>query len=365
MNRYDIGFLGGGQLARMSIQAAQRMGLKCISLDPNPTSPASQVADSLVGNFNFHEDISQILSRCSRVTLENEFISPDQLVLACKSAERPESTLIPSPKTLGLINDKLVQRQVLIENGVSSPSAVPLTQDHTKFQFPMIIKARFGGYDGKGTRVILSKDDLENCHDLWSAGGWLAEEFVRFKRELAVMVYRSPEQEGAFPTMETVQTDQVCDLVYPANRDCSAIAIQAVHAVEGFGLFGVELFELHDGSIQVNEIAPRPHNSGHFSLDWGGVSQFEQHIRLVMGWSCEKPAGQPTCMANLLGHDQPGDLHCAMKAALSAVPNCHIHWYGKSEGRSSRKMGHINVVSKDCNELAILARQQFYAGWIS
>lgn len=365
MTEYDIGFLGGGQLARMSIQAAQRMGFRCLSLENAEKTPASQVADNLIGKIDQAEDIARLLSLCERVTLENEFIPPDALAAALKLSGRSERSLLPSIRTLGLVNDKLRQRATYERHGVPSPLARAIDEhfDPEEIGFPMVIKARFGGYDGKGTRTIKSPEDLESYREFWALGGWHAEQFVPFRRELAVMVFRSATSTGCFPTMESIQTNHVCDLVYPAGVDASLIAIQAVEAVEGFGLFGVELFETEDGSFQVNEIAPRPHNSGHYTLDWGGISQFEQHVRLIMGLTCQEPTGQPTCMANLLGQESAIDLFNATREALATVPDAHVHWYGKSESRSGRKMGHINVVGPDCVEKAELARSAFYRAW--
>lgn len=375
MFEYDIGFLGGGQLARMSIQAAQRMGLRCLSLDSSADSPAAQIADAVVGNINDASDIAKIAKVCARLTLENEFIAPSQFQSGVELAGRPLDLPVPGIETLASINDKLGQRLTYEKAGVPSPKAWALHHDWTedvKVQetidhvgFPMVIKSRFGGYDGKGTRTVRNELELEKYRDLWSTGGWLAEQFVPFKRELAVMVYRSQTEVGTFPTMETVQTDHVCDLVFQAGVDASEIAIKAVEAVHGYGLFGVELFELEDGTFQVNEIAPRPHNSGHYSLDWGGVSQFEQHVRLVMGWPCEKPEGIETCMANLMGQHGANNHQNGILAALKEEPGAHVHWYGKSESRPGRKMGHINVVGDDCVERAKRAREQFYSAWTS
>ncbi|MBS1713300.1 MAG: ATP-grasp domain-containing protein [Armatimonadetes bacterium] len=364
---YDIGFLGGGQLARMSIQAAQRMGLRCLVLDPDTGCPASQIAALVPGAVSDGQAIRKVLERCFRATLENEFIPGAEIRSAQDSLGRRDD-VVPSWWTLSQINDKLVQRGRMAEAGVPSPRARPIgTDDHGSnvddIGFPMVIKSRFGGYDGKGTRTVRSREVLETFRPLWSEGGWLAEQFVPFKRELAVMVYRSEAEVGTFPTMETVQTDHVCDLVFPAGVDASDIAIKAVEAVEGYGLFGVELFELEDGSFQVNEIAPRPHNTGHYTLDWGGVSQFEQHVRLVMGWPCAKPEGAPTCMANLLGQPGAGDYRKGLAAALEGDPDVRVHWYGKAESRPGRKMGHLNVVGADAVARAIAARERFYRGW--
>ena len=373
MRTYDIGFLGGGQLARMSVQAAQRMGLKCLCLDPDPSAPAGQVTDLVTGAFNDMTAIVQILGQCERVTLENEFLPMVMLENAAKSAGRTPEVYLPSPTTLGLINNKLVQRQRYAQFGVPSPRALPIGESWSEsveiaevvsaLGYPLVIKSAFGGYDGKGTRTVRNEQDFEEHRALWEKARWFAEDFVPFKREVAVMVCRSQGQTVCFPTMETVQTNHVCDLVFPANVDASPIAVQAVKAVEGFGLFGVELFELEDGSFQVNEIAPRPHNTGHYTLDWGGISQFEAHVRLVLGLPIPDPKGQETCMANLLGIENAGDFREGLRAAIEDDPGVHVHWYGKAEARPGRKMGHINAVGQGARERALAARERFYAAW--
>lgn len=366
---YDIGFLGGGQLARMSIQAAQRMGLRCLVLDPDPECPAAQLCDHVQGPISDRVTLRDFFSQCSRVTLENEFI-PALDLRAAEEATGRHGLVLPTWNTLAMINDKLAQRSCFEEHNVPSPLARPIGHDQhdqsvAEIGFPQVIKARFGGYDGKGTRTVRTLDDLESHRNLWATEPWHAEQFVPFRRELAVMVYRSAEEVGTFPTMETVQTDHVCDLVYPAGVDASGIAIQAVEAVEGYGLFGVELFEREDGSFQVNEIAPRPHNTGHYTLDWGGVSQFEQHVRLVMGWPCSAPSGQPTCMANLLGQEGAGDYQKGLEAALDGDSEVRVHWYGKRDSRPGRKMGHLNVTGENIVERAVAARERFYRAWTS
>ncbi len=361
---YDIGFLGGGQLARMSIMAAQRMGLRCLSLDPTPDGPAAQIAPSIEGALNDPEMIAKVVAQCDAVTLENEFIRAEAIRVGCQIAEVGEEVVMPGLHALHTIQDKLRQRQALHRHGVPSPTAVPLEEDGKAaietIGFPMVLKARFGGYDGKGTRYAKSLAELESFRDLWSAGGWMAESFVPFKRELAVMVFIGKNDRGCFPTMETIQTNHVCDLVFPSGTDASAVALAAVEAMGGMGLYGVELFELEDGSVQVNEIAPRPHNTGHYTLDWGGVSQFDQHVRLVLGLPLGEPHGAPTCMANLLGQEGAPNYRLGLAAALSD-PAVRVHWYGKAEQKPGRKMGHLNVVGvSDLVERAKAARDRFY-----
>lgn len=365
MSEFDLGFLGGGQLARMSIQAAQRMGLKCLSLDPGSVTPASELAPALVGRLDDPEAIAQVLRRCRRVTLENEFIPAEAIRQALAFSGEADTKLVPRVETLAIIQDKLLQRHAYAQAGVPSPKAVPLEGDGSaaiaEIGFPMVLKARFGGYDGKGTRYARSQEEFDAHRDLWSGGGWLAEAFVPFRRELAAMVYLSEWGAGCFPTVETIQTNHVCDLVFPTHADASNVALAAVEAVGGYGLFGVEMFELESGEILINEMAPRPHNTGHYTLDWGGVSQFEQHVRLAMGFPTVKPVGAETCMANLLGQGDADDFRAGIEAALRAEPEARVHWYGKTESRKGRKMGHLNVCGPEARACAESARAAFYA----
>jgi 5-(carboxyamino)imidazole ribonucleotide synthase len=233
----------------------------------------------------------------------------------------------------------------------------------------MVLKARFGGYDGKGTRYAHNGDQFESHRELWGAGGWMAEEFVDFSRELAVMVVRTQADSFCLPTVETVQTKHVCDLVYPAWRDASEIALAAVEAMGGYGLFGVELFERTDGALMVNEIAPRPHNTGHYTLDWGAQSQFDLHARLAANLPVSAPKSPvQSVMANLLGQDGAGDFRSGLRAALGD-PGVRFHWYGKAKAAPGRKMGHLNVVGPlDAPTTALIqraidARDAFYEAW--
>ncbi len=382
---FDIGFLGGGQLARMSIQAAQRMGVRCISLDPGEDTPASQIAPAIRAPLGDVEALKQIFMNCYRVTLENEFVPARAVREALEELGRDPSTLIPGLDCLETIQDKLHQREAYAKAGAPSPKAVAIEDDGAnavaRIGFPMMVKKRFGGYDGKGTRLARNADDFEDLRGLWTDGGWLAEEFVEFKREVAVMVMRwiepaidplSPPGKdtqfygmvGCYPTMETVQKDHVCDLVFPAGADASEVAVQAVLALDGFGLFGVELFEKADGSFVINEVAPRPHNSGHFSLDWGGPSQFDQHIRLTLNLP---PApfqiAAPTCMANIIGRAGVGDFRRGIAAVLASDAGIRFHWYSKADARPGRKVGHLNAVGEDVVERAKKARERFYEAW--
>ena len=382
---FDIGFLGGGQLARMSIMAAQKMDFHCLSLDPGKVTPSSLIAPSLQGELTDPEKVAHLIIQCKYITLENEFIPASTIRQALIIANREPDCIIPGLGTLATIQDKLLQRQAYLQHGAPTPLAVPLEGDYSeafdKIGFPMVLKARFGGYDGKGTRYARTPEEFDSHRSLIGQGNWLAEQFVPFKRELAVMVYRSATQTGCFPTMETVQVNHVCDQVFPSGTDASEAAIAAVVAVQGYGLFGVELFETESGDFLINEIAPRPHNTGHYTQDWGGISQFEQHVRLATGLTCATPQGFDTCMVNVLGQKEfpPQDwegggeglnpkaveaMQNARSSLFTSHPQANLHWYGKAESRLGRKMGHINVSGPDCRNRAIAARNTFLQAWI-
>lgn len=359
----------------MSIQAAQRMGIRCLSLDPGIDTPASQIAASVVGALDDPAKIAEIFGRCERVTLENEFIPAGALLEGMRRAGRSEDALVPGVETLAAIQDKLRQREALAAAGVPSPRALALDDGGDRavaeIGFPMVLKARFGGYDGKGTRYARSLAELDEHRPLWESGGWLAEEFVPFRRELAVMVVSGGHTNFELETVETIQTNHVCDVTFPSRfgvfgaADTDGIASAAVRAVGGFGLFGVELFETAAGDILVNEIAPRPHNTGHYTLDWGGPSQFDYHVRLALGLTLSPPVlTQPTYMANLLGQAGADSLLPAIHTLLSHDPEIRFHWYGKVEAKPGRKMGHLNLVSSlpDSNRVR-QARTAFYEAW--
>lgn len=355
----------------MSIQAAQRMGATCISLDAGSDTPASQIAPAVQGPLHDPNALAEIIRRSRKVTLENEFIPAAALREAFLLADRNPEDLLPGIETLATIQDKLRQREALSQARIPSPEALPL-EDAKLVQeslgFPMVLKARFGGYDGKGTRIVRSEAEFLAQQELWlDDKGWLAERFVPFQREVAVMVLRTPQRTVRMQTVETVQPEQVCDHTFPAHwrggePQLGSIPEDAVAAVHGYGLFGVELFELADGQILVNELAPRPHNTGHYSLDWDQVSQFELHVRAVLGLEIPTPKqGNEVIMLNLLGRSESLDLDAARRRALAANPSARVHWYGKA-ARPGRKLGHVNVVGTGLGELeaALKVREAFF-----
>lgn len=373
MSEYQIGILGGGQLARMSMMAAQRMGIRSVSLDSDSKSPAAQVGPFVVGSINDPVAISELMKRCEFITFENEFILGAALREACQLASFDPSKVIPGIETLETIQDKLLQRQAYANHGAPTPKAVAI-QDIDLIGYQCVLKARYGGYDGKGTLFVHSQEEFEKIKSEKDLSNWLVEEKVPFKRELAVMVATSMNGYVAFPAMVTEQKNYVCDLVYPCQdreiaEKAKLVAIQAVEAVRGQGLFGVELFETTDGQVLINEIAPRPHNSGHYTLDWGGTTQFEAHLLSVLGWLSQIQPGTSTCMANLLGVSGAKSYEFGLKKMIEEFPEAKMHWYGKAEAKPGRKMGHLNVSATQNQsvetlvETAVKAREVFESGW--
>ncbi|KAJ1920807.1 phosphoribosylaminoimidazole carboxylase ade2 [Mycoemilia scoparia] len=349
-----VGVLGGGQLGRMFIEAAHRLNVKVVALDPNENSPAKQISGlkHMHGSFKDSEAVKELSSQVDLLTIEIEHVDTESLKVL---------NVQPTAKTIGIIQDKLVQKEHLKSAGSPVPEfagldsikdAVEFGQKHG---FPYLLKCRMGAYDGRGNYVVKSRDHVEEA---WNAlGGKLlyAEKFVPFTKELAIMVVRSVTGEiASYPVVETVQKDNICHLVYaPAQIDgvvaqnAAKIAREAINSFDGAGIYGVELFDTPDG-ILVNEIAPRPHNSGHYTIDACHTSQFENHLRAILGLplgstDMKVPAA---LMVNLLG---PETYELTKKSLV--IPGATAHLYGKEEAKPGRKMGHITIVADSFAQL--------------
>lgn len=352
-----IGIIGGGQLGKMSALAAKQMGFYVTVLDATPKCPAAHIANAqIVGDLYDANKLRQLAKASDVLTYEIEHIDAQTL----KSLDEEGYTIYPSPAVLEIIQDKLKQKQVLAQHGVPVPRfemAEELTADR---HFPVVQKARMGGYDGKGVVVLKSPLDMANALQT----PYMLEELIDFTKELAIIIARTPTGEVAcYPVVEMVFDDKtnICDIVAaPAKIDdaimekARQIALHAVEALDGVGIFGVEMFLTSDGQILVNEIAPRPHNSGHYTIEACVTSQFEQLIRVISGLplgSCELL--RPAAMLNLLGEDgytgEPviENLHQAL-----AIPGLSFHLYDKATTRPFRKMGHITILDDDL-DLAI------------
>lgn len=353
-----IGIIGGGQLGKMMAQKAKKMGFHISVLDPSPRCPASALADELiVGSFYDKEKITQLVSLSDVTTFDIEHIDTETL----KTLSDAGHKIFPSPYLLEIIQDKLLQKKVLSENGIPIPKFQNVESPDTllKMKFPFVQKARKGGYDGRGVVVMKNKSDLQNAIQTES----MIEELINFDKELAVMVARSTSGEiKTYPVVEMVFDNRanICDLVIAPARiekhlaeKATQLAIKSVEALDGVGIFGVEMF-LASENIYVNEIAPRPHNSGHYTIEACTTCQFEQHIRAIT----DLPLGStnllsPAVMLNLLGdEDYKGKpVIEGLNEALS-IPGLSFHLYGKEITSPFRKMGHVTILNNNL-EVAI------------
>ncbi len=357
-----LGILGGGQLARMTAYAAFRLGMRVYIMEKFPGSPAGEIAHKeVVGKPEDHDLLVRFASGCNVVTLESEFIDERHLL----KIERSGNVLYPTATSVAHIQDKLVQKRTLEEAGIPvTPFAAVDSVDEARafgeqHCYPFVLKSRRGGYDGYGNATIESSSAIETGWEAIAGGRsdseLYAEAFVSFDRELAVMVVRSVS--GAlerYPVVETVQRNHICHLVMAPARvsddardrvvDC---ARRAVEAIEGVGVFGIEFFLCSDGTVLLNEMAPRPHNSGHYTIEGCVTSQFENHIRAIMDWPLGSTAlrAPAVSMANILGDaEAPGVV--SDYARVLSDPRAHLHIYGKADSRVGRKMGHVTVLGE-------------------
>lgn len=357
-----VGIIGGGQLAWMMAGAADKLGLELLIQTPHQSDPAVAIAiDSILAPIDDAGATAQLASRCDVITFENEFVNLDALTpLAEKGV-----CFRPRLPVLAPLLDKYHQRRYLQDLGLpvpkfastesaQSPNSQILASQIESLGFPVVMKARRHGYDGQGTAIVKTQSELETTWHQWGGEPVMLEEFVPFERELAVIAARSPAGEIAlYPIVETQQENQVCRrVIVPAElepglvAEIEEIARTLLNNLQAAGIFGIELFLTADRQVLVNEIAPRTHNSGHFTLDACETSQFEQHLRAV----CNLPLGNPTLkcagavMVNLLGYEHSQETYLGKRQKLAEIPHAHVHWYGKTESRPGRKLGHVTVL---------------------
>lgn len=370
MEAKTVGILGGGQLGRMIVEAASRLNIKTVILDA-PNSPAKQInsGEHVDGSFTDADSIMKLAEKVDVLTIEIEHIDVDALNKV--KDKFPNIEIYPLPETIKLIQDKYLQKLHLIKNDVAVIESLEVTENTesalvnigSKFGFPFMLKSRTLAYDGRGNFVVKSKDYIPQALEFLSNRPLYAEKWCPFTNELAVMVVR--EIDGtvhAYPTVETIHQNNICHLVYaPAKvsdtiaKKAEILAKQAVKSFPGCGIFGVEMFLLKNGDLLINEIAPRPHNSGHYTIDACITSQFEAHIRAVTGlpmptnFTNLSTTNTNAIMLNVLGDKIP-DKELEMCRRSLETPHSSVYLYGKTT-RPERKMGHINIVSssmEDC-----------------
>lgn len=363
-----VGIVGGGQLARMMYQAAIPLGIRVPILAERADEAAALVAhDVMLGSPRSAADLAAFATKCDVITFDHELV--DAAALA--AAGRP---VWPSAATVAVAQDKVRQRELFAGCGFPVPSHQPVAGPDEIADFgatagwPVVLKAARGGFDGRGVWVLESVVQARELAPtiIAGAGPLLAEAWVPIEREIAVLVARRPSGEVVtYPVVETVQRDGICHQLRvpaPLSEELAAAAARlATDVAEAVGLVGMmalELFVVGEGVLMVNEIAVRPHNSGHFSIEGAVTSQFEQHLRAVLDWPLGSTAltAPAVVTVNLLGGADGGDPQAALPQAL-AIPGVHVHLYGKA-ARPGRKLGHVTALgpnAHECEERAWLA----------
>lgn len=367
-----IGIVGGGQLGKMLTLAAKKMGMIVTVTDPTPQSPAGQVADKqLIGGYKDETTTIELARHADVITVDAEFVNDKAL----EKLQKKGVPIHPSAQTIRLIKDKFLQKQFLKHHAISTAecrevhSKLDIEHAGKEFGYPLLLKARFDAYDGKGNFVIKNKNDIQKGQQKLKDRALYVEQFVPFIKELAIMVAKNTKGEiKPYPVVETIHKNNICDTVIaPAeippkiSQRATKLAIKVARSLKGAGVFGIEMFLLKNGSVLVNEIAPRVHNSGHYTIESSITSQFEQHIRAITGLPLGETAltSKITIMKNILGEKNGPGFPKGLSKAL-AIPNVSIHLYGKHESRPGRKMGHITVVGntiQECLRKATKARR--------
>jgi 5-(carboxyamino)imidazole ribonucleotide synthase len=367
-----LGIVGGGQLAKMTALAGLQLGCDVVVLERNHHSPAANLAShSIVGDWDRPEALLRLATHADVVTLENEFVDATSL----RALEAGGHALFPTARSIALVQDKLVQKQTLAAVGLPVPRFAPAENPEAvlraarEFGLPLMLKARRNAYDGKGNVTVRGEHEIGGA---WQKLGGndgnplYAEAFCPFVKELAVIITRGRNGAMAtYPLVETVQRDHVCHTVCapaPVAAEITDRALdlarRAVTAVGAVGSFGVELFLTATGEILINELAPRVHNSGHYTIEACACSQFENHVRAVLGW----PLGDPrlvapaAAMVNLLGDRKALGRPVGIERAL-AVPRAHVHIYGKAMSGAGRKMGHVTALGATPDAALATAQQ--------
>ncbi len=351
-----LGIVGGGQLGRMMTFAARRLGFDVAILDPEPGCPAGQIASTqIVGGLHDADKLRQLAVRSDVLTVEIEHVNTDGL----SALEQEGVTIYPAPRVVALIQDKLGQKRTLAAHGLP---VAPFREgaEPDDLPYPFILKTRFNAYDGRGNLTVNTPDELPTAVERLGGQNLYIEQIIPFEREITVMVARGTDGTiRSYPPVQTFHRDHILhSVIAPAANAQAAIGLaeRTVAMLDTVGIFGVEMFGLPGGEFLINEIAPRPHNAGHFSIEACATSQFEQHVRAVMGL----PLGDPSMivpaavMINLLG-DESGDTLPRYADALQ-LSGAALHWYGKRESRPRRKMGHVTVTGSDLASVLVKAR---------
>ncbi|MGP9039898.1 5-(carboxyamino)imidazole ribonucleotide synthase [Cytobacillus kochii] len=351
-----IGIIGGGQLGRMMALSAKANGFRIAVLDPTEDSPCGQVADvKIVSAYDDMNAIKQLAAISDIVTYEFENISAEALDWLCENAYVPQGSHV-----LSQTQDRIKEKVAITKAGatVAPYAEIHATEDiYANIEalgFPAVLKTARGGYDGKGQYVIHNEAEIEKAKELLNHGACVLEKFIPFQKEISVIVFRNPNGETAFlPVGENVHKDNILhQTIVPAriSEVASQTALEEAKKIaddfELVGTLAVEMFLGENDEIYINELAPRPHNSGHYSIEACETSQFEQHIRAVCNWPlASTELLKPAVMVNILGeHVEP------LIQSIPAVTDWKVHLYGKAEAKFKRKMGHVTLLRDNVEE---------------
>ncbi|PLN76404.1 phosphoribosylaminoimidazole carboxylase [Aspergillus taichungensis] len=364
-NSPKVGILGGGQLGRMLVESANRLNIQCNVLDAE-NSPAKQISNHdahVTGSFKERQAVRDLAQSCDVVTAEIEHVDTYALEEIASQVK-----VEPSWQAIRTIQNKFNQKEHLRKYGIpmadhrelvdSTPEA--LAKVGEELGYPLMLKSKTMAYDGRGNFRVNSPADIPEALEALKDRPLYAEKWAYFKTELAVMVVKTKDSVLSYPTVETVQEDSICKLVYaPArnvpehiNAKAQELARKAVAAFDGKGVFGVEMFLLEDDSLMLCELASRIHNSGHYTIEACPISQFDAHIRAILDLPIPPESlqpRQPSIMLNLIGGAAP-DTHLQAAQAALAIPNAGIHLYSKGAAKPGRKMGHVTVTAATMRE---------------
>lgn len=354
----------------MSAYQVYKLGFDVAILEKKKNSPAGQLTkNEFVGWVDDKKLIRKFAGVSDIVTLENEFIDADKL----KFIESLGKKVIPSSNTIRLIQDKFTQKKTLSKKGIPVPKffEVKSDQDYRRISQLLgkrfILKSRKMGYDGYGNADVKNVKQFKEAYNRLTDrhSNLMAEEFVNFSKELAIMVVRTRKEIKTYPVVQTIQKNHILHTcIAPAQitkqklKEAEQVGIDCVKAVKGYGLFGIEMFIDKKGKISVNEMAPRPHNSGHYTIEGAVTPQFENHVRSVLNLplGSTKLVKKYAVMINLLGKREGEGVVQNYKESLSE-PDLHLHIYGKDKSRVGRKMGHITIIGDNLNSILRKAKQ--------
>lgn len=348
-----IGIIGGGQLGQMMALDAKQTGMKVIVLDPTPACPAGQVADDqIVAPYADVQAIEELAQRSDVLTYEFENVDLKALEDVADKVYVPQGTNL-----LNITKNRIREKTFLRNAGLQTApfmavqNADDLEQAVDQIGYPSVLKTSEGGYDGHGQVVLHSDADLVNCADILSTQDAILEGWVPFRLECSIMVARNENGEvTVFPVSENIHHDEILHLsIVPARlphnlqKQAQQMAVKIAHAIDLRGVLGVEMFVTAAGQIYINELAPRPHNSGHYSIEACNFSQFAIHNRAICNWPLPKiELLQSAVMVNVLGQHVAG-----VRQQIARRPNWHFHDYGKAAVRHNRKMGHVTILTDD------------------